>query len=112
MESGSGLCHHADGRTRGVKSMAPSGLRQAMTFLFAALSFVLTFVISAAAADGILRLKNAFAYVDLLPALKGNRTSQHRGDAGAPHPNARGHVLMADAIYPVLALATLPPKGL
>jgi len=46
---------------------------------------------------------NGFAYVDLLPALRGIASSDIWAMPGDPHPNARGHALMADAIYPVLA---------
>jgi hypothetical protein len=46
---------------------------------------------------------NGFAYLDLLPALKGLKSTEIWAMPGDPHPNARGHALMADAIYPVLA---------
>src|SRR4051794_40571893 len=48
---------------------------------------------------------NGFAYVDLLPAFQGLRPEDIWAMPGDPHPNARGHALMADAIYGVLAQA-------
>jgi len=53
---------------------------------------------------------NGFAYVDLLPALNGIASSDIWAMPGDPHPNARGHALMADAIYPVLASGATPSK--
>lgn len=53
---------------------------------------------------------NGFAFVDLLPALKGIASSEIWAMPGDPHPNARGHALMADAIYPVLAPGATPSK--
>ncbi|MBR0781100.1 SGNH/GDSL hydrolase family protein [Bradyrhizobium iriomotense] len=53
---------------------------------------------------------NGFAYVDLLPALNGIASSDIWAMPGDPHPNARGHALMADAIYPVLASGATPPS--
>jgi lysophospholipase L1-like esterase len=55
---------------------------------------------------------NGFAYLDLLPALKGLAASEIWAMPGDPHPNARGHALMADAIYPILTSGTPPSKGL
>jgi lysophospholipase L1-like esterase len=49
-----------------------------------------------AAADG-------YVYVDLLPAMLGHPPEQLWAMPGDPHPNAFGHQLMADAIFPVLA---------
>lgn len=46
---------------------------------------------------------NGFTYIDLLSALKGLAPAEIWAMPGDPHPNARGHALMADAIYPVLA---------
>ncbi|WP_298244122.1 GDSL-type esterase/lipase family protein [uncultured Bradyrhizobium sp.] len=53
---------------------------------------------------------NGFAYVDLLPALQGIASSDIWAMPGDPHPNARGHALMADAIYPVLASEATPSR--
>jgi lysophospholipase L1-like esterase len=55
---------------------------------------------------------NGFAYVDLLPALKGLASSEIWAMPGDPHPNARGHALMADAIFPILTSTAPPPQGL
>jgi lysophospholipase L1-like esterase len=54
---------------------------------------------------------NGFAYLDLLPALKGLKSTEIWAMPGDPHPNARGHALMADAIYPVLAAEKSGPEG-
>lgn len=54
---------------------------------------------------------NGFAYLDLLPALKGLKSTEIWAMPGDPHPNARGHALMADAIYPVLAAEKPGPEG-
>ena len=43
-----------------------------------------------------------YTFVDLLPAFAGLKPSDVWAMAGDPHPNARGHKLMADAIYPLL----------
>jgi len=48
---------------------------------------------------------NGFAYVDLLPAFRGLTPEDIWAMPGDPHPNARGHALMADAIYGALAQA-------
>lgn len=53
---------------------------------------------------------NGFAYVDLLAALNGIASSDIWAMPGDPHPNALGHALMADAIYPVLASDAAPAK--
>jgi lysophospholipase L1-like esterase len=50
--------------------------------------------------------KLGFTYVDLLPALQGLTPEEVWAMPGDPHPNARGHAIMADAIYPVLAAET------
>ena len=44
-----------------------------------------------------------FTYVDLLPVFQGLTPEEIWAMPGDPHPNARGHALMADAIFPVLA---------
>ena len=46
---------------------------------------------------------NGFVYIDLLPVLRGFAPDEIFAMPGDPHPNARGHALMADAIYEVLA---------
>ena len=43
-----------------------------------------------------------YNFVDLLPAFVGLKPSDVWAMPGDPHPNARGHKLMADAIYPLL----------
>ncbi|MGE0149643.1 MAG: SGNH/GDSL hydrolase family protein, partial [Parvibaculaceae bacterium] len=43
-----------------------------------------------------------FDYVDLLPSFTGLRPMDVWAMPGDPHPNALGHKLMADTIYPVL----------
>ena len=48
---------------------------------------------------------NGFAYIDLLPAFQGLTPEEIWAMPGDPHPNARGHALMADEIYGVLAQA-------
>ena len=49
--------------------------------------------------------EHGFTYVDLLPSLSGITPQQIWAMPGDPHPNATGHKLMADAIYPVLEIA-------
>ena len=44
-----------------------------------------------------------YTYVDLLPAMLGRRPEELFAMPGDPHPNALGHQLMAQAIYPVLS---------
>jgi lysophospholipase L1-like esterase len=48
---------------------------------------------------------SGFAYLDLLPVFRGLNPEDIYAMPGDPHPNARGHALMADAIYRVLAQA-------
>lgn len=43
-----------------------------------------------------------YNYVDLLPAFAGLKPADVWAMPGDPHPNALGHKLMADTIYPVL----------
>lgn len=43
-----------------------------------------------------------FTFVDFLPVLSGTPPQQIWATPGDPHPNAFGHRLMADALYPVL----------
>jgi lysophospholipase L1-like esterase len=58
--------------------------------------FVHDIMRSIAEADG-------YGYVDLLPAMLGRAPEQLWAMPGDPHPNAFGHELMANAIFPVLA---------
>ena len=44
-----------------------------------------------------------FGYVDLHPPLSGLTPEDLWSAPGDPHPNARGHRIMAEALYPVLA---------
>jgi lysophospholipase L1-like esterase len=44
-----------------------------------------------------------YAYVDLLPAMSGRPPEELFAMPGDPHPNALGHELMADAIFPVIS---------
>ncbi len=46
---------------------------------------------------------DGYVYVDLLPAMLNRPPEQLWAMPGDPHPNAFGHQLMADAIFPVLA---------
>jgi lysophospholipase L1-like esterase len=48
--------------------------------------------------------ERGFRYVDLLPVFTGLVPSEIWAMPGDPHPNALGHKLMADAIYPALKL--------
>jgi lysophospholipase L1-like esterase len=48
---------------------------------------------------------NEFGYIDLLQTFQGLTQQEIWAMPGDPHPNARGHALMADAIYGVLAQA-------
>jgi lysophospholipase L1-like esterase len=48
---------------------------------------------------------NGFAYIDLLQTFQGLTPEEIWAMPGDPHPNARGHALMADAIYGMLAQA-------
>jgi lysophospholipase L1-like esterase len=45
---------------------------------------------------------NGYTYVDLLPAMRGRPPEELFAMPGDPHPNALGHELMADAIFPVI----------
>ena len=45
---------------------------------------------------------DGFIYVDLLPAMRGRQPEELFAMPGDPHPNALGHQLMADAIFPVI----------
>jgi len=46
--------------------------------------------------------EDGYRYVDLLPPMKNLRPAQLWSMPGDPHPNALGHRLMAEAIYPAL----------
>jgi hypothetical protein len=45
-----------------------------------------------------------YAFVDLLPAMRGRPPEALFAMPGDPHPNALGHQLMAEAIFPLLSL--------
>jgi lysophospholipase L1-like esterase len=45
---------------------------------------------------------DGYTYVDLLPAMRGRPPEDLFAMPGDPHPNALGHQLMADAIFPVI----------
>jgi lysophospholipase L1-like esterase len=45
-----------------------------------------------------------YTYIDLLPALLGRSPQELWAMPGDPHPNALGHELMAQAIFPVVTL--------
>jgi lysophospholipase L1-like esterase len=47
---------------------------------------------------------DGYVFIDLLPAMRGLPPDQLWAMPGDPHPNARGHELMADTIFPVIAL--------
>jgi len=46
---------------------------------------------------------DGFVYVDLLPAMRGRPPQELYAMPGDPHPNALGHQLMAEAIFPAVA---------
>ena len=48
---------------------------------------------------------DGYAYIDLLPAMLGRPPQELFAMPGDPHPNALGHRLMAEAIFPVIAKA-------
>jgi lysophospholipase L1-like esterase len=52
---------------------------------------------------------NGYNYVDMLPPMSGLRPQEIWAMPGDPHPNALGHKLMADAIFPVIMHA--PVQG-
>jgi hypothetical protein len=43
-----------------------------------------------------------FEFVDLLPIMKGHRPEELWAMSGDPHPNALGHQLVAEALYPAV----------
>jgi len=45
---------------------------------------------------------DGYTYVDLLPAMRGRPPEELFAMPGDPHPNALGHQLMADALFPVI----------
>ena len=49
-----------------------------------------------------LRTGCGYIYIDLLPAMRGRPPQDLFAMPGDPHPNALGHQLMADAIFPVI----------
>ncbi len=46
---------------------------------------------------------NGYTYIDLLPAMRGRAAEELFAMPGDPHPNALGHQLMAEAIFPVVS---------
>jgi lysophospholipase L1-like esterase len=48
-------------------------------------------------------VKDDFSFIDLLPSFSGLQPQEIYAMPGDPHPNARGHALMADAIFPILS---------
>jgi lysophospholipase L1-like esterase len=50
-------------------------------------------------------LSEGYTYIDLLPAMRGRPPQELFAMPGDPHPNALGHKLMAEAIFPVIAKA-------
>ena len=49
-----------------------------------------------------------YAFVDLLPAMRGRPPEALFAMPGDPHPNALGHQLMAEAIFPVISSLPRP----
>jgi len=43
-----------------------------------------------------------YRFIDLLPAVQGRRPEEIWAMPGDPHPNALGHKIMAETIFPVL----------
>lgn len=48
-------------------------------------------------------VSDGYTYIDLLPAMRGRPPQELFAMPGDPHPNALGHKLMAEAIFPVIA---------
>lgn len=48
-----------------------------------------------------------YQYIDLLPSMQGRPPEELFAMPGDPHPNALGHKLMADALFPVLQLGNV-----
>lgn len=46
--------------------------------------------------------EQGYTYIDLLPALNGRQPEDLWAMLGDPHPNALGHRLMAEAIFPII----------
>ena len=46
---------------------------------------------------------DGYTYIDLLPAMQGRPPQELFAMPGDPHPNALGHKLMAETIFPVVA---------
>lgn len=46
---------------------------------------------------------DGYAFVDLLPAMRGLRPEDLWAMPGDPHPNALGHKLMAETIFPIIS---------
>jgi lysophospholipase L1-like esterase len=51
-----------------------------------------------------------YTYIDLLPSMLGRPPQDLFAMPGDPHPNALGHKLMADAIFPVVSKTAKPPQ--
>lgn len=49
-----------------------------------------------------LAIESNYKFIDLLPAMKDLTPKQLWSMPGDPHPNSYGHLIMAEAIYPVL----------
>jgi len=49
-----------------------------------------------------------YTYIDLLPPMLGRPPQDLFAMPGDPHPNALGHKLMADAIFPVISKTARP----
>jgi lysophospholipase L1-like esterase len=47
--------------------------------------------------------EDGYVYIDLLPALRGRPPQDLFAMPGDPHPNALGHRIMAEAIFPVIS---------
>jgi lysophospholipase L1-like esterase len=63
---------------------------------------------------GIMRqiaAEDGYTFVDLLPALRGRPPEELFAMPGDPHPNALGHRLMADALFPVFLQQTAGAKS-
>lgn len=55
--------------------------------------------------------QDGYTYVDLLPVMRGRPPDELFAMPGDPHPNALGHKLMADALFPILLPAHATAEG-
>jgi lysophospholipase L1-like esterase len=55
--------------------------------------------------------EDGYTFIDLLPALQGRPPAELWAMPGDPHPNALGHRLMADALFPVLDREEAAPRN-